>query len=65
MENFFNLHPANTLIGENDYVPLFKRINREKAVEKLNAWLSFLVEIDPPLYKLVKEKFKEYNSIDS
>jgi predicted unusual protein kinase regulating ubiquinone biosynthesis (AarF/ABC1/UbiB family) len=61
---FFRKHPADTLIGKDSYNPLFKRISREKAIEQLNNWLSYLVEIDPILYQLVKEKFKEYNSIE-
>lgn len=65
MNEFLEIHPEETLLDENDYAPLFKRINREQAIEKLNNWLSYLTEIDPPLYKLVKDKFKEYNSIDS
>lgn len=65
IKEFFEIHPEETLLDEDDYAPLFKRINREKAIEKLNGWLSYLVEIDPPLYQLVKEKFKEYNAIDS
>lgn len=65
MKEFFKIHPEETLLDENDYAPLFKRISREKAIEKLNNWLSYLIEIDPPLYKLVKGKFKEYNTIDS
>ncbi len=65
MKEFLKIHPEETLLDEDDYAPLFKRINREKAIEKLNNWLSYLTEIDPPLYKLVKDKFKEYNSIDS
>ena len=64
MKEFLTIHPEETLLDENDYAPLFKRINREQAIEKLNNWLSYLVEIDPPLYQLVKEKFKEYNVID-
>lgn len=65
VKEFFNIHPEESLLDEDDYAPLFKRINREKAIEKLNSWLSYLIEIDPPLYQLVKEKFKEYNAIDS
>ncbi|OGH42208.1 MAG: hypothetical protein A3H79_04460 [Candidatus Levybacteria bacterium RIFCSPLOWO2_02_FULL_36_8b] len=65
MKEFLKNHPEETLLEENDYAPLFKRINREQAIEKLNNWLSYLTEIDPPLYQLVKEKFKEYNAIDS
>lgn len=64
MKEFLRIHPEETLLDENDYAPLFKRINREQAIEKLNNWLSYLIEIDPPLYQLVKDKFKEYNSID-
>ena len=65
MKEFLRLHPEETLLDDDDYAPLFKRINREQAIEKLNNWLSYLVEIDPPLYQLVKEKFKEYNAVDS
>ncbi|EKD65324.1 MAG: hypothetical protein ACD_50C00117G0006 [uncultured bacterium] len=64
MKKFLIIHPEETLLNDDDYVPLFKRINREKAIEKLNNWLAYLVEIDPELYQLVKEKFKEYNAID-
>ncbi len=65
MNEFLEIHPEETLLDENDYAPLFKRINREQAIEKLNNWLSYLTEIDPSLYKLVKGKFMEYNSVDS
>jgi predicted unusual protein kinase regulating ubiquinone biosynthesis (AarF/ABC1/UbiB family) len=64
LENFFKKHPADVLLSKDDANPPFKRINREKAIEQLNNWLSYLVEIDPILYQLVKEKFKEYNSIE-
>ena len=64
VKEFFQIHPEDSLLKEDDYAPLFKRINREEAIEKLNGWLSYLIEIDPPLYQLVKEKFKEYNAID-
>jgi predicted unusual protein kinase regulating ubiquinone biosynthesis (AarF/ABC1/UbiB family) len=62
--DFFRKHPVDTLVDKEDHNPPFKRINREKAIEQLNNWLSYLVEIDPILYQLVKEKFKEYNSIE-
>ncbi len=65
VKEFFRNHPEETLLNEDDYTPLFKRINREQAIEKLTNWLSYLVEIDPPLYQLVKGKFKEYNAVDS
>lgn len=61
---FLKEHPVDTLMNKDDDNPSFKRINREKAIEQLNNWLSYLVEIDPILYQLVKEKLKEYNSIE-
>lgn len=65
IRDFFAIHPEKTLLQESDYAPTYIRINREVAIEQLNNWLSYLMEIDPPLYQLVKEKFKEYNAIDS
>ncbi|MDO8573156.1 MAG: AarF/ABC1/UbiB kinase family protein [Candidatus Daviesbacteria bacterium] len=62
---FIKTHPPETLLDRDDIAPPFKRISREKAIEKLNDWLSYLIEIDPGLYQLVKEKFKEYNAIES
>lgn len=65
VKHFLSVHPAETLLNKDDFTPPFKRINREKAIERLTSWLAYLVEIDPTLYQLVKEKFKEYNAIDS
>lgn len=65
VKKFFDAHPEETILDREDYAPPFKRINRERSIEKLNNWLAYLVEIDPPLYHLVKDKFKEYNAIDS
>jgi predicted unusual protein kinase regulating ubiquinone biosynthesis (AarF/ABC1/UbiB family) len=62
---FFETHPVETILNEGDYSSSFKRINREKALEKLNGWLSYLAERDSSLYQLVKEKLKEYNAIDN
>jgi len=60
---FFEIHPVETILSEKDYSSSFKRINRERALEKLNSWLSYLAEKDNGLYQLVKEKLKEYNAI--
>jgi hypothetical protein len=60
---FFETHPVETILKDSDYSPSFKRINRERALEKLNGWLSYLAERDSSLYQLVKEKLKEYNAI--
>jgi predicted unusual protein kinase regulating ubiquinone biosynthesis (AarF/ABC1/UbiB family) len=62
---FFETHPVETILKEHDYSASFKRINRERALEKLNSWLSYLAERDNGLYQLVKEKLKEYNAIDN
>lgn len=62
---FFDKYPENVVLKDSDYAPTFKRISREKAINQLNDWLAYLVEIDPSLYQLVKDKFKEYNSVDS
>ena len=64
LKNFLIKHPIDTFTNKDDHISPFKRINREKAIEQLNGWLSYLVEIDPALYQLVKEKLKEYNSIE-
>ncbi|MDP2649645.1 MAG: AarF/ABC1/UbiB kinase family protein, partial [bacterium] len=65
IRDFLIKHPITTFIDKEDLnPPPFKRISREKAIEQLNNWLSYLVEIDPGLYQLVKEKLKEYNSIE-
>ncbi len=65
IRDFFAIHPEKTLLKEEDYSPLFIRINRERAIEQLNSWLSYLMDIDPILYQLVKEKIKEYGVITS
>ncbi len=38
-----------------------KRISRDSAIEKLNNWLSFLVEKDPKMYHLVNKYLEKYN----
>jgi predicted unusual protein kinase regulating ubiquinone biosynthesis (AarF/ABC1/UbiB family) len=60
---FLDANPPETFLKESDYYSSFKRINREKALEKLNGWLSYLAERDSSLYQLVKEKLKEYNAV--
>lgn len=65
IKDFFAIHPEKILLKDSDYVPLYTRINRERAIEQLNNWLSYLMEIDPTLYQLVKDELGEYNAIDS
>lgn len=64
LKYFFEKYPESALIKEENLTPPFKRISREKAIEQLISWLSYIAEIDPPLYRLVKENFKEYNVVD-
>ena len=59
--NFFTKHPEEDLKRlDTSFVP-YKRMNREEAIEKLNNWLAYLVEIDPRLFKLVNDYVSEYN----
>ncbi len=61
---FFRKYPESEWLNpNNNYIP-YKRMSHEKAIEKLNAWLSYLVEIDPQLYHLVKDHIKKYNFVD-
>jgi predicted unusual protein kinase regulating ubiquinone biosynthesis (AarF/ABC1/UbiB family) len=65
IKTFFEANPPETFLKDSDYSSSFKRINRERALEKLNSWLSYLAERDNSLYQLVKEKLKEYNAINN
>jgi len=59
--NFFAKHPEEDLKRlDTSFIP-YKRMNREEAIEKLNNWLAYLVEIDPRLFKLVNDYVSEYN----
>ncbi len=59
---FFHNYPENEWLKDSDNATPYKRISYESAIEKLNDWLSYLVEIDPPLYQLVQEHMKKYTS---
>lgn len=61
IQNFFKDYPEEELLKTVVEQPPFKRISRERAVERLNSWLSYLVEIDPALYQVVKDSIKAYN----
>jgi hypothetical protein len=43
------------------YIP-YRRMNREEALERLNNWLAYLVEIDYKLYELVNNYVNKYNN---
>lgn len=59
--DFFAKHPEEDLKKlDTSFVP-YKRMNREEAIEKLNNWLAYLVEIDPKLFRLVNDYVSQYN----
>ncbi len=61
---FFDHHPENTFPLLNSR-PSSKRISRERAMERLNSWLAYLLEVDPAIYKLVHGYINKYNQIDN
>lgn len=64
VESFFKEFPKETWLNPYDDAPPYKRMSHEKAVEQLNGWLSYLIEIDPSLYEVVNSQLKKYNLID-
>lgn len=62
--NFFKEFPKETWLNPLDDTPPYKRISHEKAIEQLNGWLSYLIEVDVSLYHVVKNQLKKYNLID-
>ncbi|MDP3988589.1 MAG: AarF/UbiB family protein [Candidatus Levybacteria bacterium] len=63
--NFFKEYPEEMFTKDDlNAIPL-KRINRELALERLSSWLSYLVEVDPAVYHLVKNYLSKYTVIDA
>jgi len=60
---FFEIHPEET-IPDGLAVRSLKRISRDRALERLNNWLSYLMETRPDIYKLVNSYVSQYNRID-
>lgn len=58
---FFQTHEKNTFFNMESVS--YKRLNRERALEQFNNWLSYLFEEDPGLYKLVKDYVTKYNVV--
>ncbi|OGK12255.1 hypothetical protein A2859_01965 [Candidatus Roizmanbacteria bacterium RIFCSPHIGHO2_01_FULL_37_16b] len=58
---FFQKYPENKLPKIDTSVTPYKRMNREEALDRLNNWLAYLVEIDPKLYQLVNKYISKYN----
>ena len=58
---FFKKYPENKMPKIDTSVIPYKRMNREEAIERLNNWLTYLIEIDPKLYYLVNNYISKYN----
>lgn len=63
MKRFFQQYSEEELTEKKESINL-KRINREVALERLNNWLSYLFEVDPSIYQLVKNYLGKYTFID-
>jgi hypothetical protein len=59
-KQFFKTYPEQEWLTPSDSAGEYKRMSYEQAIEKLNDWLAYLIEIDPPLYELVQEKMSRY-----
>ena len=58
---FFTTHDQDEFLEvfSSDY----KRISRDRAIEELHNWLSFLIEKDPKMYHLVNKYIRKYNVV--
>lgn len=63
-KKFFAEFPEDSWLKNNDNAIPYKRVNHEKAIEQLNGWLTYLIEIDPRLYHVVKKFISKYNLVD-
>ncbi|OGE19171.1 hypothetical protein A3J19_01280 [Candidatus Daviesbacteria bacterium RIFCSPLOWO2_02_FULL_41_8] len=63
MKNFFQVYSEEE-ITKNDQPPLNKRINREVAIEAFGNWLTYIYEVDQPVYNIVKKYLSQYNILD-
>ncbi len=58
---FFEKYPEDKLPKtDTNYIP-YRRLNKEEALDRLNSWLAYLIEIDPKLYQVVNKYFSQYN----
>ena len=63
-KHFFKVHPEETIPVTPKTKPSL-RMSRERAMEQLNNWLSYLMEARPDIYKLVQSSIMKYNTTDS
>lgn len=60
--DFCKRYPPEELKTTDSYA--YKRLSREKAIERLNNWMTYLVEKDPELYKLVNQYISHYTVLE-
>lgn len=61
---FFSKY-GKTVLAKNEYnVMPYQRIKYERAIEQLNGWLTYLIEVDPRLYQVVKQFMSKYTLVD-
>ena len=58
---FFQKYPENQLEKTDNDTVLYRRMNREEAIDALNNWLTYLFEEDSELYQLVNNYVSKYN----
>jgi len=61
--NFCKKYPINSIPRTYVAESLYKRLNREEALDLLNDWFAYLMEIDPKLYQLVNNYISKYNEV--
>ena len=62
-KKFFELHPEETIPDKLVTRPI-RRMSRDRAMERLNNWLAYLLEKRPDIYKLVNSYIMQYNRVD-
>jgi len=63
-KRFFELHPEDTIPNNYEAKP-YRRISRDKAIQQLNDWMAYLIEVRPDIYKLVHSYIARYSNIDT
>lgn len=62
---FFEKYYDKITVKDDTAFISYQRINRERALEKLNNWMVYLLEVDPAMYNLVSSYFKRYNVLEA
>ncbi len=57
---FCKKYPVESLPKLDASVIPYQRLNREEAIDRLNNWLTYLMERDPKLYQLVNNYISQY-----